>query len=124
MMTGSPPRRSNRQAPPESASQTKSHSQDLRETNKPAGAATQRLMQLKQSISFPQKPRPRRARKRTITTHGHCATRRLESRSLQISTAHGGDVSQCRPRPVLPGTTGEGAKLLLHVLSCAKSTKE
>jgi len=70
MITGSCTARSNRQAAPERANHASIRSEGLRQVNKATGAATQTLRQLKQSISLPAEPLPRRARKRTTRSLG------------------------------------------------------
>ncbi len=83
MLTGCRPLRSSRQAPPESASQQNTHSTRLRDTKTAAGAAIQRLRQLKQSISSPKMLRPSNPRNRTIMSAGpssfasRCVTRQV-----------------------------------------------
>ena len=81
--TGAPPSRCNRQAAPDSASQANSHSSGFRATKIAAGAAIQRLRQLKQSIICPARLSPRRERRRTIKSAGpsslarRCVTRQV-----------------------------------------------
>ena len=56
-----PPSRSSRHAPPDSASQLTNQTTGFGETNSANGAATQMLMQLKQSIRLPMNPSPKPA---------------------------------------------------------------
>ncbi len=83
MTIGSRPRRSSKQAPPESANQLISQSSGFSDTKSAAGAAIQKLRQLKQSISFPTGPRPSRARNLAIRSAGpsslanRCVTRQV-----------------------------------------------
>ena len=65
-----PPSRSNRHAPPESASQLTNQTTGFVETNSAKGAATQMLMQLKQSMRLPINPSPSQRRVRKTISAG------------------------------------------------------
>jgi len=83
MITGSWPKRSSRQAAPESASHVNSQSSHLCDTKSAAGAAIQKLRQLKQSISLPIRRSPSHTRNRTMISAGpsslasRCVTRQV-----------------------------------------------
>jgi hypothetical protein len=70
MITGSCTTRSSTQAAPDRASHASTRSDRLRQVSNATGAATQTLRQLKQSISLPACPLPRRARMRRTKSAG------------------------------------------------------
>ena len=82
-LSGAPPIRSNRQAPPDSASHENTQVTNVVDTKSAAGAAIHRLRQLKQSIRLPTNPSPTRRRNRNMTSAGpssfasRCVTRQV-----------------------------------------------